>query len=446
MKRALLFPFLQILFSTGCNGPVAHEGKVHPEWSLDATIYELNTRQFTPEGTFNAASAHLDRLSGLGVDIIWVMPIQPIGVLERKGDLGSYYAIKDYMAVNPEFGTMADFRSFVAQAHSLGMKVILDWVANHTSPDAVWTMSEGWHLRDSLGNMVSPHDWTDVAKLDYADPAMRLAMIEAMKFWIREADIDGFRCDVASEVPVDFWNDASVELQSLRPDIFMLAEAELPALQEKAFDAYYAWQLHHIMNNIATGRQNANSLRKYFKRHDTRFPVGIPMLFTSNHDENSWNGTEFERMREAAPLFAALTYVLPGIPLIYNGQEVGFDRRLEFFTKDSIDWVEPNNSTALYESLIALRHANRALYSGNAGGKMAFLKTDHASRVFAFKRTKDENVVVAVFNLSAEPLTVKLKDSRFAGIYTDFAGGDPVTLTKGERMELPAWGYKIMTQ
>lgn len=291
----------------------------HPAWSYPANIYELNTRQFTPEGTFTAAEKHLPRLRDMGVEIIWLMPVYPIGVEERKGELGSYYAISDYKAINPEFGTLADFRHFVDAAHKLGFKVIIDWVANHTSRDAVWLDSLSWYVLDEQGIPTPQYDWTDVAKLNYANPNMRNAMIDAMLFWVRQHGVDGFRCDVAGEVPIEFWERAVDSLRVAKPDIFMLAEAEQPGLHAKVFDMTYAWRLHHILNNIAKGKDNADSLRSALAKEARRFPQdAMRMVFTSNHDENSWKGSEIERMGSAAPTFAVLTYLLPGMPLVYN--------------------------------------------------------------------------------------------------------------------------------
>ena len=291
----------------------------HPEWAYDATIYELNTRQLTPEGTFAAAEAVLPQLRENGVDIIWVMPCQPIGVITRKGTLGSYYSIIDYCQINPEFGTREDFEHFLAEAHKLGFKVILDWVANHTAPDSEWTKNEGWHYRDSLGNLMVQYDWTDISKLNYENQDMRNEMLKAMHWWMDSIGIDGFRCDVAGEVPTDFWNWAMGDLRKTHPDMFTLAEDEdkAPELTESAFDMYYGWTLHHLMNGVAQGKNSVEDLWEYFAKADATIrPEAIRMNFISNHDENSWSGTEQERMGDAIPLFAALCYVVPGMPMI----------------------------------------------------------------------------------------------------------------------------------
>lgn len=440
-KLFLLLVASTILFA--CGKPTL---TVHPEWVYNATIYEVNTRQFTPEGTFNAFAAHLPRLKELGVGILWLMPVQPIGEKDRKGTLGSYYSIKNYTEVNSEFGSMDDLKSVVKQAHDLGLKVILDWVPNHTSRDHTWvTEHSDWYKRDSLGNPIIMYDWTDIAPLDYDKTEMRTAMIEAMMFWVRGADIDGFRCDVAYEVPTDFWKTAKDSLKRLKSDIFMLAEAEKPELNESVFDAYYAWDFHHKMNLVAQGKENVDSLRLSLKRMNDRFsPNAIPMYFTSNHDENSWNGTEFERMGEAAKTFAVLTYMLPGIPLIYSGQEVGLNRRLQFFEKDSISWMDNGGFTDLYTSLNAFKKANKALLSQEQDGKMTEIVNDNPASVFSFKRVNEGNEIVCVFNLSKESVKVAFNDEVPGAGFTAFPHAG--TATSAKEMELTPWEYRIFAK
>ncbi len=382
----------------------------HTQWAYPATIYELNVRQLTEEGTFRAAEKMLPEIQAAGADIIWVMPCQPIGVLTRKGTLGSYYSIIDYCAINPEFGTMDDFRHFLNTAHEMGFKVILDWVANHTAPDSEWTKNEGWHYRDSLGNLMVQYDWTDISKLNYENQDMRAEMKKCLHFWMDEVGIDGFRCDVAGEVPTDFWNDAFGELRQTHPDMFTLAEDEDKAkeLTESAFDMYYGWTLHHLMNEVAQGKQTVEDLWAYFQKADeTLSDKAIRMNFTSNHDENSWNGTEYERMGDAAHLFAVFTFVVPGMPLIYTGQPSGNHHRLEFFEKDLIDRVENAPEMALYQKLDTLREENKALWSNEIGAKMERIACDNAA-IFACRRHKVcekcklDNKVEAFLNMSAD--------------------------------------------
>ena len=299
---------------------------VHPEWSENAVIYEVNLRQYTPEGTVGAFARHLPRLKELGADILWFMPVHPISEKERKGTLGSYYAVADYKAFNPEFGTMDDFKAMVSKAHEMGFKVIIDWVPNHTGCDNRWVAEHpDWYVHDEDGELVSPYDWTDVYKLDYTNSEMRKAMSDAMAFWLREADIDGFRCDVAGEVPTDFWDDTRKQLETVKPDIFMLAEASKPELQKNAFDMGYNWPMKDLFNAIAatsgqnTYRRPDSSSVIYPEKHaidiDTllakqsiEYPAGTYMMnMITNHDLNSWEGTEFERLGNLTRAMAVLT-------------------------------------------------------------------------------------------------------------------------------------------
>lgn len=352
----------------------------------NSVVYEINVRQYTPEGTFEAAAEQLPRLKELGIDILWLMPIHPIGTKERKGTLGSYYAISDYCAVNPEFGTMADFEKFLDKAHRLGFRVILDCVANHTSPDAKWINEcpADWYVRDSLGNTVVNYDWTDIAELNYDNMDVWTAMQAAMRFWM-EKGVDGFRCDMACEVPFEFWAETISMLRSEWPDMYMLAEGEDPRLHTVAgFDASYAWELHHLLNDIAQGRKNIPELLEYIEKDAAAVPSdALRLMFTSNHDENSWAGTEFERMGDAAGAMAVLTFTLPsGQPLIYTGQEMGWNKRFEFFEKDPIPAWEENNCTDFYKELVNLRHVHPALAAGRDGGSFEVVSVQDSTLVF----------------------------------------------------------------
>ena len=309
------------------------------DWA-NTVVYEMNVRQYTPEGTFAAAQRELPRLKELGVDVVWLMPIYPIGVEGRKGTLGSYYAIKDYTDVNPEFGTLADFDNFLAEAHRLGLKVIIDWVANHTSPDAVWVTGKPaeWYERDAEGVAKVPWDWTDTAKLIYASHDVWLGEIDAMRYWVEEFGVDGFRCDMAMLVPIEFWQEASEELHKIKSDIFMLAEAEEDNLFDRAFNMSYQWNVHHIMVDIAKGARRVWDLRNAIHAERQRYPrEAMRMSFTSNHDENSWSGSEQTRFGNALEVMTAMTFLMPStMPLIYTGQEVGYDHSFEFFERDAI--------------------------------------------------------------------------------------------------------------
>ena len=414
-------------------------------WADNAVLYEMNIRQFTPEGTFAAAEARLPQLRDLGVDIVWLMPVCPIGEKGRKGSLGSYYAIRDYCAVNPEFGTMEDFDRFLDSAHKLGLRVILDHVGNHTSPDAAWVseMPAEWYVRDSTGAPVVQYDWTDIAKLNYDCPGVRAALFDVLKFWV-DRGVDGFRCDVAMEVPHDFWEDAFARLRAGRPDLFTLAEAEGPQFHADGFNATYAWDLHHLLNDIAQGKKSAADLRELLAKYAEEYPAeALRMMFTSNHDENSWNGTEFERMGDAAATMAALTYVLPQtLPLIYTGQEIGFDHRFAFFEKDPIPAYEANEWTAFYRKLNDLRHACPALASGTTGGEMTYMAGAVAD-VMAFARTAGDSRAVCLFNLSAAPQQV-IPTVGVAGDFTDALSGEARSLVPGEEFTLAPWEYAIL--
>ena len=327
----------------------------------NSVVYEMNVRQYTPEGTFDAAAKELPRLAEMGVDIVWLMPIYPIGVDGRKGTLGSYYAVKDYCATNPEFGTLEDFDAFVAEAHRLGLRVIIDWVANHTSPDAVWVDGKdaAWYERDAEGNTTFTADWSDTANLNYENKDVWKGMQDALRFWM-ERGIDGFRCDMACEVPLEFWQETIAGLRADYPHMYWLAEGEEPLLHSLSdFNASYAWELHHMMNAIARGEKNIPELLEYVAKDAQRQPAdAFRLMFTSNHDENSWAGTEFERMGDAAKVMAVLTFTLPnGQPLIYTGQEMGWNKRFEFFEKDHVPAWEKNEYFDFYKELISIRHA-----------------------------------------------------------------------------------------
>lgn len=448
----LIIPVALLLLFVACTGPkkeapVKKEPPqsfvVHPEWSRNATIYEVNIRQFTPEGTFNAFLEHIPRLKKMGVDILWLMPINPVGEKNRKGPLGSYYSISDYKGVNKEFGTLEDFKKIIDKAHQEGMKVIIDWVANHTSWDHPWlTEHPEWYKKDSLGNIVSPYDWTDVAPLDFKNKEVWAGMIDAMKYWIQETDIDGYRCDVAWSVPVEFWDYARVELDKLKP-VFMLAEAEGPQYQIRAFDMTYAWEIHHLMNAIAKGKKNVRSLDSLIIKQDTLYPAdAYRMLFTSNHDENSWKGTEFERMGEGSICMAVLTATLPGMPLVYSGQESAFNQRLRFFEKDTIAWqdyrLEP-----FYQKLFALKHAYQPLWNGTWGGKIERISTNADTSVFAFIREKEGDRVFVLTNLSGQVQEAKLKGDSFKGNYKEWFAEEEAAFEKGAVVRLKPWEYKV---
>ena len=418
----------------------------HPEWSRAATLYQVNQRHFTPEGTFRAAEEHLPRLRDLGVDIIWLMPVNPIGERNRKGPLGSPYAVRDYLGVNPEFGTLDDLRHFVDTAHDLGLRVILDWVANHTAWDNPLVHEHPeWYARDWKGDFrPTPWwDWDDIIDLDYSQPGLRRYMTEAMKYWVREVDVDGFRCDVAGFVPVDFWDNVRHELDSIKP-VFMLAEWESRDLHVNAFDMTYGWSWNETMHRIAHGKADVEALKVYYAWNDRFYQRdAYRMLFVSNHDKNAWEGTEYEQFGDALEACIVLSVVSEGLPLVYNGQEAGSDKRLVFFDKDEIEWRDDPQGE-LYRALFALKKAHRALWNGSWGGRMVRVPNSDEASVIAFVRAVDGDRVFAAFNFSAQERTVELGVGPQTGAWVDAFDGTPVTLDRGSELTLPAWGHRVL--
>ncbi len=400
MKKFLLYS-LVALFASCSGGQVENKEVTIPQ----SNIYEVNIRQYTQEGTLKAfEDNHLERLKQQNVDILWLMPVFPISEEGRKGTLGSYYAVKNYKEVNPEFGTLEDLKRLVNHAHNLKMKVILDWVANHTGRDNVWTKEhKDFFNLDSLGNPAVPAgtDWDDVADLNYDNPEMRRAMIDAMKFWLKNADIDGFRCDVAGMVPTDFWVDCRKELETLKKPIFMLAEDDNPEIH-KAFDASYNWKCHHILNGIAQGKNTAQDIVSLYDTLKQQFPQNaILMNFTSNHDENSWSKSEYDRMGDYVKTMAALTYFLPGMPLCYSGQEAANKKALEFFEKDVIDFSNLPLKD-FYAELNNIKHSHSALWNND----VKFLSSN--DNVLVFERKSNDEKIICIFNFNADEKEVAL--------------------------------------
>ena len=452
--RTLALPLVALLIAAraAAQAPAAPPSVAHPAWSRNATIYEVNVRQYTPEGTFAAFARHVPRLKRQGVDILWFMPVQAIGEKNRKGKLGSYYSVRDFRGFNPEFGTRADFARVVAAAHAQGMKVVLDWVPNHTAYDHPWaTRHPDWYERNPDGSIHNARDnegretdWTDVAELNYGSAEMRRAMVADMRWWLDVMKIDGFRCDVAGGVPDDFWAEARQALGAGHPGLFMLAEAEGPKYH-RAFDMTYGWELHHLLNDVAQGKKPATALGAYFAREDSTYPAdAYRMYFTSNHDENSWNGTEFERMgANHLPAYVVAATAHQGMPLLYTGQEVSLKKRLRFFERDTVDWNGPSLA-AWYGRVFALKHTQPALRNGAAGGAQVPLATDGGERVYAYTRTRGANTVLVAVNFGDQPAAVRYTGLPRAGAYTDWFGGARVPLAANGRMEVPAHGYRVL--
>ena len=439
---------------TGAAAPAAAARWTPPDWSRDDAIYEINVRQYTPEGTLAALLPHLPRLDSLGVDILWLMPVQPIGVESRKGPLGSYYSIRDYTAINPEFGSAADFRTFVDSAHALGLRVILDWVANHTAFDHAWVAAHpDWYTRRADGTISYPvgqdgkeTDWTDVAELSYDSAEMRRAMLAEMRWWVDSMGVDGFRADVAWGVPYDFWASVRTEMQAAKPDVFLLAEAEDPRLHEW-FDATYGWSLHHLLNDVARGEAPTDSIAAWVARDDSLYPDdAYRMHFTSNHDENSWQGTEFERMgANHLPAFVVAATVERSLPLLYTGQEASFGRRLRFFDKDTVTW-DGASLAEFYRAVFELKETRRALHNGAAGGDQAPLAHDGGDRVYAFTRTEGDDAVLVAVNFADRPARVAYRDLARAGDWTDWFSKAAVRLGATGTIEIPANGWRVLVR
>jgi len=448
MKGIIFFIFaVMAIILASCSSPQKKERSgpsPHVEWSRNATIYEVNIRQFTPDGTFKAFEIELPRLQRMGVDILWLMPVNPLGEKNRKGTLGSYYSVKDYYEVNPEYGSKQDLRDLVTKAHELGMKVIIDWVANHTAWDnPLIDKHPEWYTRDSTGNIVPPvADWTDVADLDYSQEGLRQYMAEALAYWIREFDIDGYRCDVAGMMPVGFWNETVPELRKIKP-LFMLAEEEKPAMHDTAFDATYSWDIHRLMNDIAAGKKTADKLDSAYAAERRQYASdAYRMRFTTNHDENSWAGTEYERLGAGARTFAVFSFTFPGIPLVYSGQESAMNRRLRFFDKDTIPWgnypLEP-----FYTTLMQLKKQNDLIASGDSGGAFIKVPTAKDKQVYAFLRKKGDRKLFVILNLSGNDQTVQMKGNDFPGSYHEVFTGQERQWKAGDKVVLTPWQYLV---
>ncbi len=419
----------------------------HPElpWHHNAAIYEINTRQFSDEGTFAKVEEQISRLSSLGIKVLWFMPIQPIGEKNRKGRLGSPYSIANYTAVNPALGSMADFKSVVNTAHARGMKVILDWVANHTAFDHVWaadnldyyTLKDGKQIvpKDEVGNTT---DWTDVAELNFDNKEMRADMIEDMKFWVRECNIDGFRCDMAGYVPLNFWEEAVLALASEKEGLFWLAEWDDPKMH-RVFQMTYGWEPYHIMNDVARGKVGTEKIAEYLEKESSKFPDdAYRMYFTTNHDENAFNGTVAERMGKNGDAMTVLAFTLTGMPLLYNGQEAGLNKRLAFFDKDEISWTNKKKAK-LFQKLMVIKQTNKALWNGIFGGRPKVLFAN--GKQFGFIREKGPDVIMVLTNFDDKPAEVTIDINK--SLMTDIFSRKGFNFSTPQKVKIPAHGYML---
>ena len=427
---------------------------INEEIISKAVLYEANIRQYSVEGSFNAFAEDLPKLKKMGVKIIWLMPINPISNTKSKGPLGSYYAVSNYTKVNPEFGTLKDFKSLVNKAHQLGMYVILDWVPGHTGWDHVWIKENSdYYLKNRKGEIIDPIDfrtgksfgWTDVADLNYKNMQMREALRKAMVYWVEETNIDGYRIDQAYAVPQEFYNKTFAILKRIKP-LFLLAETDIyhPGGLDlvKKFDASYDWPGHHLSKKVAQGQKNALNYSRHIERTIKRYgPENIVVNFVSNHDENSWNGTIEESYGKAAYAFMALNYTIPGMPLVYSGQEYDLNKRLHFFEKDSFPKVSGKTMEFL-QQLGALKNNHKALTSGLSGGSFKRLLNSKNDQILAFERERDGDTIVFIANLSKDYAQFTLP---YEGNFKRFQDFKNKRLTSSYQYDMKPWEFWILT-
>lgn len=425
-----------------------------PDWARKAILYECNIRQFSPEGNFKGVKKQLPRLKELGVNVLWLMPVHPIGKEKRKGKLGSPYSVQDYYSVNPDFGTLDDLKNLVDEAHALEIKVIMDWVPNHTSWDSEWKKNHPEYFTRFKGDFTVPinehgepiTDWSDVCDLDYSNADTRKAMIRVMQYWLKTCNIDGYRVDMAGLVPNDFWAELRPALDTIK-NVFMLSEwQDEPEHFKSCFNANYGWKWKDVTKDIAAGVQNAQSLDTLLEYLDGFYPEGYYQLyFTQNHDENSHNGTENQLYGASADAFNVLMFTWQGIPMIYNGQEDGLSQRLDFYKRDPIRWKKYQKKE-FFQKLCNLRRNNQALEPGPKGGRLEKISTDSNENVYAFTRQKDGDRVIVVLNLSKQNRTVTLNPgSNALGAYANLFGASTVQVTREMTLNMKPWEYLVLT-
>ncbi|MFI5124132.1 MAG: alpha-amylase family glycosyl hydrolase [Chitinophagales bacterium] len=412
-------------------------------WSADSNIYEVNLRQYTAEGSFRAFEAHLPRLRDMGVEVLWFMPVTPISLKGRLGSLGSYYACSDYLTTNPEFGSLTDFKRLVQAAHQFGFKVLIDWVANHTGWDHRWTTEHPeFYRRNSDGNFFDAHGWQDVIDLNYDVPELRETMIRCMKFWVDECAIDGFRCDMAMLVPLDFWREARAMIDRTRP-LFWLAECE-DISYHTVFDISYTWKFLHSMEDFRKNPVGLQGLYDVLQYYNDQFPPqAMRAYFTSNHDENSHSGSEYERLGEAALPFAVFCCTWNGVPLVYSGQELPNRKRLKFFEKDQIDWKMPCALHDFYKSLLTLRKRNPALRSGDPSVITIKLPNNANQPVMSFLRRRISDEVLVLLNLSANAVSFILSTEEVKGPFSNIFSTEKQNINSATVFDLKPWEYRV---
>ncbi|MEO6894671.1 MAG: alpha-amylase family glycosyl hydrolase [Ginsengibacter sp.] len=415
---------------------------VHPKWSYSANIYEVNIRQYTPEGTFKAFAKHLPRLKDMGVKILWFMPVLPISETGRLGKLGSYYAAKDFTEINPEFGTKDDFIALIKEAHEMGFKILMDFVANHVGNDHVWIQEHpDFFVKEEGGDFLHPHGWSDVSQINYEEPQVRKKMTNVLKYWIKEYDVDGFRCDMAHLVPLDFWIYAKKKISKLKEDLFWLGECQEPEYHE-VFDATYTWKWMHSSEQFYHGKMNLQSLLTVLYKSVTEFPCNaMRTYFTSNHDENSWNGTEYEKYGDAAKLMAVFSCTWDGIPMIYSGQELPNKKRLKFFEKDLIDWTGKVELHDFYKTLLTLKSTNKALRGGDPEVLTKIISHPEDEQVFAYLRKYKSSQVFVILNFTNQGLNFEVKNVK--GLFRNLFWNDDIDFELKPEVWLHPWDYLV---
>lgn len=416
------------------------------EWKHDTNIYEVNVRQYTKEGTFRAFEKEMPRLKEMGVKTLWFMPITPISQKVKKGSMGSQYAAHDYVSINPEFGNLEDFKHMVDEAHKMGFKVIIDWVANHTGWDHVWTVSHpDYYLHDADGKFHIASGMDDIIELDYKNPALRQAMIDAMKFWVKETNIDGFRCDLASWVEVDFWEQARPEVEKIKPLFFIGEFDELDNPEYgKVFDASYSWTWMHKTEDYYKKNLPLSDLKDLLQKYSAIGDQSMRAWFTSNHDENTWNGTEYEKYGVIAKPLAVFSATWDGIPLLYSGQELPNMKRLEFFEKDVIEWNGNNQMAPFYKTLLNLKSSNPALRGGDPAASTYVLQTSADDKILAYVRKNGKEEVLIVLNMSKEAVSFTINDSNVSGTFKNVFSGPIKDFAQDKSFYLPIGGYAVM--
>ncbi len=423
------------------------------DWVKDAVIYSVYLRSFSREGTFNGFEQRIPELKNLGVTVLWLLPINPVGVKNRKGSLGSPYSVQDYYGINPEFGTLDDFKRLLTTVHKNGLKLIIDLVANHTSWDSKLIREHpDWFTKDAAGKIVSPNaDWTDVADLDYSKPGLRAYMIEMMRWWIKDVGIDGFRCDVAELVPTDFWNEARAQLNKIKP-IMMLSEGSIPEHHAKAFDLTYSWNIYDVLEPLLKGKRPVALLDQILKTESLQFPTGsLRMRFVTNHDKNAWDAPAISKFGpDGLKLAVVLTNTLPGVPMIYTGEEVANDRKLSLFEKVSVDWSRPRTMEGLYRALFLLRKDHKAL----SRGEMVKVASSNDTTVYSYFRVAGNDRILTILNFGTAtikstlhlPLDRLMPGAKKVALKEVFSGKslsvEPANGTDLE-VELEGRGYRV---